>query len=280
MTASTSTRGTGKQIVLYAILVLVLLWTLVPILWMVLSSFKPGVAQLSPTPVFIFRPTMQHYNALFSGGNLGSYIVNSALAAGISTIIAVGLGCLAGYGLARSHFRGKQHVAFWIISTRMAPIAAIVLPLFILFRYTYLLDSIPGLIVAYLTFNLPFAIWIMNAFFTDLPPSLEEAAMVDGATRFQAFYRVALPLVTPGIVTTAILCLVFSWNDYAFAATFAGPNSQTLPIAAAQLNTQTGLSWGQLSAIGTIVVLPMMVVGLAVRRYLVRGLTLGAVTGE
>ena len=130
-------------------------------------------------------------------------------------------------------------MAFWIISTRMAPIAAIVLPLFILFRYTYLLDSIPGLIVAYLTFNLPFAIWIMNA-----------------------------------------LCLVFSWNDYAFAATFAGPNSQTLPIAAAQLNTQTGLSWGQLSAIGTIVVLPMMIVGLAVRRYLVKGLTLGAVTGE
>ena len=130
-------------------------------------------------------------------------------------------------------------MAFWIISTRMAPIAAIVLPLFILFRYTYLLDSIPGLIVAYLTFNLPFAIWIMNA-----------------------------------------LCLVFSWNDYAFAATFAGPNSQTLPIAAAQLNTQTGLNWGQLSAIGTIVVLPMMIVGLAVRRYLVKGLTLGAVTGE
>jgi multiple sugar transport system permease protein len=247
---------------------------------MVLSSFKPGVAQLSPTPVFFFRPTMQHYSDLFTGGNLGAYIINSALAAGISTIIAVSLGCLAGYGLARSHFRGKQHVAFWIISTRMAPIAAIVLPLFILFRYTYLLDSIPGLIVAYLTFNLPFAIWIMNAFFTDLPPSLEEAAMVDGASRFQAFYRVALPLVTPGIVTTAILCLVFSWNDYAFAATFAGPNSQTLPIAAAQLNTQTGLSWGQLSAIGTIVVLPMMIVGLAVRRYLVKGLTLGAVTGE
>jgi multiple sugar transport system permease protein len=116
-------------------------------------------------------------------------------------------------------------VAFWIISTRMAPIAAIVLPLFILFRYVNLLDTIPGLIVAYLTFNLPFAIWIMNAFFLDLPPSLEEAAMVDGATRFQAFYRVALPLVTPGIVTTAILCLVFSWNDYAFAATFAGPDS-------------------------------------------------------
>ena len=269
-----------RQIAIYAVLAVVLVWTLVPILWMVLSSFKTGTALLSPTPTFFFTPSLEHYAALLTSGGLGGYFLNSALAAGISTVIAVVLGSMAGYGLARSHFRGKQHVAFWIISTRMAPIAAVVLPLFILFRYVNLLDSIPGLVVAYLTFNLPFAIWIMNAFFADLPPSLEEAAMVDGASRFQAFYRVALPLVTPGIVTTAILCLVFSWNDYAFAATFAGPDSQTLPIAAAQLNTQTGLNWGQLTAIGTVVVLPMMVVGLAVRRYLVRGLTLGAVTGE
>jgi multiple sugar transport system permease protein len=280
MTTTSSSRGLGKQVVLYAILLLVLLWTLVPIIWMVLSSFKSGTDLLSSTPKIFFEPSLEHYATLFTTSNLQGYIWNSVLAAGISTIIAITLGCLAGYGLARSHFRGKRHVAFWIISTRMAPIAAVVLPLFILFRYANLLDSIPGLIVAYLTFNLPFAIWIMNAFFADLPPSLEEAAMVDGASRFQAFYRVALPLVTPGIVTTAILCLVFSWNDYAFAATFAGPDSQTLPIAAAQLNTQTGLNWGQLTAIGTIVVLPMMVVGLAVRRYLVRGLTLGAVTWE
>ena len=112
MTTSSSSRGIGKQAVLYAVLVLVLLWTLVPILWMLLSSFKPGVAQLSPTPVFIFKPTLQHYVALFTGGNLGSYFLNSVLAAGISTVIAVALGCLAGYGLARSHFRGKRHVAF------------------------------------------------------------------------------------------------------------------------------------------------------------------------
>lgn len=121
MTTSSSGRGTGTQVILYAILFLVLLWTLVPILWMVLSSFKPGVAQLSSTPVFFFRPTMQHYISLFTGGNLGAYFLNSVLAAGFSTVIAVSLGCLAGYGLARSHFRGKRHVAFWIISTRMAP---------------------------------------------------------------------------------------------------------------------------------------------------------------
>ncbi len=274
-------KGLGKNVVLYALLLLALLWTVVPLLWMVLSSFKKPDDLVSQTPQLFFAPTFQNYVGLFTGGNaLGGYITNSILAAGISTVIAVTLGCLAGYGLSRSHFRGKDHVSFWIISTRMAPIAAVILPLYAVFRSLDLLNSTTGLIVAYLTFNLPFAIWIMNAFFADLPPALEEAALVDGATKFGAFWRIALPLTAPGIVTTAILCLVFSWNDYAFAQSFSGPGSQTLPIAASQLITQTGINWGQLMAIGTIVVLPMVVVGLAVRRYLVKGLTLGAVTGE
>ena len=120
----------------------------------------------------------------------------------------------------------------------------------------------------------------MNAFFEDLPPGIEEAARVDGATKFQTLWSIALPMTAPGIVTTAILCLVFSWNDYAFAVTFSGPDSQTLPIAASQLVTQTSIDWGQLTAIGTIVVAPMILVGLIVRKWLVTGLTLGAVTGE
>ena len=133
-----------RQIAIYAVLAVVLVWTLVPILWMVLSSFKTGTALLSPTPTFFFTPSLEHYAALLTSGGLGGYFLNSVLAAGISTVIAVVLGSMAGYGLARSHFRGKQHVAFWIISTRMAPIAAVVLPLFILFRYVNLLDSIPS----------------------------------------------------------------------------------------------------------------------------------------
>jgi multiple sugar transport system permease protein len=273
--------GVGSRIGLPVVLGVILLWSAVPLVWMVLSSFKPTDELTTTTPTLLFAPTLEHYDALFSGGNnIGPYIRNSLLAAGISTVIAVTLGCLAGYGLARTRFRGKDHVAFWIISQRMAPIAAVVLPLFVIFRFTGLLGSTWGLIVAYLTFNLPFAIWIMNAFFAELSPSLEEAAMIDGATRWSAFRDVALPLVLPGIATTAILCLVFSWNDYAFAVTFSGPDSQTLPIAASQLVTQTSIDWGQLTAIGTIVVAPMILVGLIVRKWLVTGLTLGAVTGE
>ncbi len=271
----------GRWIVLYGLLLIVLLWTLVPVFWMVLSSFKSLADVLSTTPVITFEPTLANYVGLDAGGNsLLLYFRNSMLAAGISTIIATTLGCFAGYGLARASFRGKRHLAFWIISTRMAPIAAVILPLYVGFTFLHLINTIWGLVIAYLTFNLPFAIWIMHAFFADLPKGMEEAAMVDGATRFQTFWRVALPLTAPGIVTTAILCLVFSWNDYAFAATFSGPSSQTLPVAASALITQTGVDWGQLTAIGTVVALPMIIVGLAVRRYLVRGLTLGAVTGE
>jgi multiple sugar transport system permease protein len=274
-------RLLGGRILLYGLLLVVLLWTLLPVSWMVLSSFKTLPDVLSPTPLVMFKPTLANYVSLVSGGNnLLSYFRSSILAAGISTIIATTLGCFAGYGLARIDFKGKRHLAFWIISTRMAPIAAVILPLFVGFTFLHLINTIWGLIIAYLSFNLPFAIWIMNAFFADLPKGMEEAAMVDGATRFQTFWRVALPLTAPGIVTTAILCLVFSWNDYAFAVTFTGPGSQTLPVAASQLITQTGVDWGQLTAIGTVVALPMVVVGLAVRRYLVRGLTLGAVTGE
>ena len=274
-------RALGVRVFLYGLLLIVLLWTLVPVIWMLLSSFKTLPDVLSTTPLIAFQPTLENYIGLVSGGNsLTTYFRSSILAAGISTIIATTLGCFAGYGLARVNMRGKHHLAFWIISTRMAPIAAVILPLYVGFTFLHLINSIWGLIIAYLSFNLPFAIWIMNAFFSDLPKGMEEAAMVDGATRFQTFWRVALPLTAPGIVTTAILCLVFSWNDYAFAVTFTGPGSQTLPVAASQLITQTGVNWGQLTAIGTVVALPMVVVGLAVRRYLVKGLTLGAVTGE
>lgn len=255
-----------------------LLWTLVPIVWMVLSSFKPNSVITANTPRVFFTPTLEHYASLFSGGNsLWPYLMNSLLIAGASTLIAVVLGCMAGFGLSRIRIKGKQHLAFWIISTRMAPIAAVIVPLYLLFRYLYLLDTHVGLIVAYLSFNLPFAIWLMTAFFDDLPPDLEEAAMIDGATKFQAFRYVVLPLMTPGLVTTAILCFIFAWNDYAFAQTFSGPSTQTIPIAAAQLLTQTGIDWGKLLAIGTIVVCPMAIAGLLVKRWLVQGLTMGAV---
>lgn len=274
-------RAVASRLLLALGMAAALLWTIVPVAWMLMGSFKNPTDVTSPTPQVFFEPTLRNYQNLFTGGNnLLPYIWHSAVAALGAAVLATALGTLAGYGLARTQTRGKDSLSFWFISTRMAPIAAVTLPLFLMFRVVGLLDSLPGLILAYMTFNLPFAIWIMSAFFDALPAALEEAAFVDGCTRWQTFWKISLPLSKAGAVTTFVLCLVFAWNDYAFATVLSGPGSQTLPIAATQLVTQTGVDWGQLTAIGTVVALPMVLVGLAVRRWLVTGLTLGAVTGE
>jgi len=231
--------------------------------------------------VLFFTPTLENYRNLFFGGNrAGSFLVNSLLVSIISTFIALALGSLAGYGMAHWRSRHKKDVSFWILSTRMAPIAAVIVPLFIMFRIAGLVNTIPGLILACLTFNLPFAIWLLNAFFHQVPRSIEEAALVDGCSKMRAFWNVALPITRPGLITTAVLCMVFAWNDYAFASSLGGPQTSTLPMAAGALVTQSGIDWGILCALGIVIALPMLIAGLAVRRHLVTGLSLGAVTGE
>jgi multiple sugar transport system permease protein len=217
---------------------------------------------------------------MFTEGGFGNYLMNSVIAAGGSTLISLALGSLGGFALARVTWKRKADLSFWIISTRMAPIAAVIVPLYLTFRQLDLLDSLNGLIVAYCTFNLPFAIWIMQAFFRDLPRELEESAKVDGCSTFGSFWRVALPLSAPGVVATGVLCLVFAWNDFAFATTFTGADTQTIPVAASQLVTQQGIIWGQLMATGTIILTPMVICGVAIRRWLVRGLTMGAMSGQ
>src|SRR6266403_1787252 len=206
-----------KQPLLLLFILAFAAWTLFPIFWMVVSSFKPNNALFAFPPKLVFAPTGEHYAGLFTGTNtFATYIKNSVIASVSSTVISIVLGTAAGYGLARSHFKGKEDLSFWIISTRMAPIAAVILPLYLFYSNLHLLNTLLGLIIAYLTFSLPFAIWLMNAFFVDLPIALEEASKVDGATKWQTFVHIVLPLSTPGIVTTAILCFIFAWNDYAF----------------------------------------------------------------
>jgi multiple sugar transport system permease protein len=261
--------------------ILIGLWSAIPIAWMLITSLKPQEAIRTSDVVLTFAPTLENYRNLFFGGNrVGSFLVNSLLVLIISTFIALALGSLAGYGMAHWRSRHKKDVSFWILSTRMAPIAAVIVPLFVMFRLAGLVNTIPGLILACLTFNLPFAIWLMNAFFHQVPKSIEEAALVDGCSKMRGFWNVALPITRPGLITTAVLCMVFAWNDYAFASSLGGPQTSTLPMAAGALVTQSGIDWGLLCALGIVIALPMLIAGLAVRRHLVTGLSLGAVTGE
>lgn len=262
-----------------------LVWTVLPLFIMFVSSLKDLLAAFALPPVgdwsgitvfFDFEPTFKHYISLFADNNFGTYLVNSIAASLGSAVISVVLGSMAAYALSRSEFRGKKDLFFWIISTRMAPVVAVMVPLYAIFRGLGLVGSLPGLILAYTTFNLPFAIWILKGFFDNVPYAIEEAAMCDGCTRFQAF-RAILPLVAPGVGAFLVLCVLFAWNDFLFASIIGSGGAKTLPPATRELVQPQNIQWGKIMAAGVVTTLPMMALGLLIRRYLVAGLTMGAV---
>jgi multiple sugar transport system permease protein len=262
-----------------------LIWTLLPIFVMFVSSFKdlleafkiPAVGDWLGAAVFFdFTPTFTHYENLFVNLDFTTYMLNSLVAACGSAIISVVLGSMAAYSLSRIDFKGKSDLFFWIISTRMAPVVAVMVPLYAIFRSLDLVGTLPGLILAYTTFNLPFAIWILKGFFDNVPYAVEEAQMVDGATRFQAFMSI-LPLVAPGIGAFLVLCILFAWNDFLFAAIIGSGGAKTLPVATRELVQPQNIQWGSIMAAGVVTTVPMMLLGLVIRKHLVTGLTMGAV---
>ena len=262
-----------------------LVWTVLPLIVMFVSSFKdlleafklPAVGDwLGATVFFDFTPTFKHYHNLFAELNFTTYLLNSILASLGSALISVVLGSMCAYSLSRIDFRGKKDLFFWIISTRMAPVVAVMVPLYAIFRSAGLVGTLPGLILAYTTFNLPFAIWILKGFFDNVPYAIEEAQMCDGATRLQAF-RSILPLVAPGIGAFLVLCVLFAWNDFLFASIIGSGGAKTLPVATRELVQPQNIQWGSIMAAGVVTTLPMMFLGLLIRRYLVAGLTMGAV---
>jgi multiple sugar transport system permease protein len=260
-------------------------WTVLPIFIMFMSSFKdlleafqlPAVGDWAGVTVFFqFNPTFRHYENLFVDLDFSTYLANSLMASLGSALVSVVLGSMAAYSLSRIDFKGKKDLFFWIISTRMAPVVAVMVPLYAIFRAVDLIGTLPGLILAYTTFNLPFAIWILKGFFDNVPYAIEEAVMVDGGTRWQAF-RMIVPLVAPGVGAFLVLCVLFAWNDYLFASIIGSGGAKTLPPATLSLVQPQNIQWGSIMAAGVVTTIPMMLLGLVIRRYLVTGLTMGAV---
>lgn len=272
-----SLKRLSTKIGLAIILALFIFWWLFPVYWMISSALKVDVSMFTLPPTWFFKPDLSNFRNLFVTKGFPSYVVNSLIAALSSTAIAVFLGSLAGYGLARGKIRRKNDLAFWMITTRMAPIVGVMLPLYILFGKFRLVGTLQALILAYTTFNLPFAVWLMRGFFLEIPRDVEEAALVDGCTKLQSFFRIALPLAKPGLVAMGALCFMFAWNDYAFAVVFTSGKTQTLPVACQRLMTEYGIVWGQVMTTGIILVMPVFFLGVFIRKYLVRGLTMGAI---
>lgn len=273
---------TGR-IAKYLFLGLALLATLLPIYWMLTISLKSEVDHFAfPPPWLFFSPTIEHYYDAFVTRSFGQYLITSAIVAIASTASALIIGTFAAYALARFRlpYNLDQKLSLWILSTRMFPAIVTAVPLFLMMRDLRLLNTRLALVVVYTAFNLPFVVWMMRGFFAELPRELEEAAMVDGDSRMGALWRVVLPLVAPGLAATAVFCLIVSWNEFLFALVLTQTDeAMTLPVGIAGRVTQYEIKWGVMSAAGTVAIVPILVFALAVQKYLVRGLSLGAVKG-
>jgi multiple sugar transport system permease protein len=267
----------------YALAFIAVGLALAPVYWMMTISLKTEIDQFSVPPKWIlFEPTLAHYRDAFAARSFGQYLLTSLIVSALSTICAMLLGTLAAYALAQFRLPGRldKHFALWILSTRMFPPIVTVVPLFLLMRDVRLLDTRLSLVIVYTAFNLPFVVWMMRGFFKEVPRELEEAARVDGDSRMGALRRVLLPLVAPGLAATATFCLIISWNEFLFALVLTQTDAaMTLPVGIAGRVTQYEIKWGVMSAAATVAMMPILVFALAVQRYLVRGLSLGAVKG-
>ena len=276
---SRQARRSMKSILVYLGLLVAVILSLFPFFWLFLTSIKPKALTFAIPPAWIFPPTLESYEEVFLYGPFPKYFLNSLLVALGTTLLAVLVGSLAAYAFARFEFRGSQSLQIAVLVPQLIPPITIIIPLFVLFRRVDMIDKIPALIFSYLSFTIPLSIWMMVGFFRDVPRELEEAALIDGASRWQALWKVVFPLVVPGLAATAILCFIYSWNEFLYAVILTGRNAKTVPVAITGFITNRDILWGRIAASGTMVLFPVLIFALSVQRYLVRGLAKGAIKG-
>jgi multiple sugar transport system permease protein len=266
-----------KTFAKYLALILVMAFFMTPILWTTITAIKPTELISANPIVWLFRPTLDHFRVIFFEDNIAAPLLNSTIIATFSTIGVLVTAAPASYALSRFRVPFGSQLASYFLSARMAPPVTVVLPLFLIFRNLNLIDTHEALVAAYLTVNMPFAIWMIKGFFDEIPTELDEAALLDGCSRFHAFVRIVLPLAAPGLAATAIISFIFSWNEFLFAILLTNFHARTLPVAASALMTDRMVLWGELCATALIIYLPVMLFAVLVRNYLIKGLTFGAV---
>ncbi len=262
------------------VVALLVLAGLVP-LWRALAgSLAPEAALLPGGALLPPHPVLDNYRALFDARDFWVPIRNSLIVAGATTVLAVSLGALCAYALARLRFRGRGVLVAAILAASMFPQIAIVSPLYLMLRALGLIDTYPGLVLPYLTFAMPLTIWLLVGFFRELPRELEEAGMVDGASRLRVLREIVLPLALPGLATTAILTFLYAWNEFLFALSFTlGPERYTVPVAIALFRGQYQVPWGEILAGALVATVPVALLVLVFQRRIVAGLTSGGVKG-
>ncbi len=269
-------RGKFKPAVLNLLTLLLILLLVLPFIWLIITSFKFPADIWSKPPVWAFEPTLDNYKNIIFEKNLPLYLINSVVVAVCTTLLAIIFGFPAAYSMARFKTGGRT-LFFDYLTFFMFPPIIIAIPFFIFMKSAGLIDSKIAVILAHATFSIPFVVLMMRGIFLDAPIDVEEAALIDGCTKFSAFFRVVLPLAKPGIVASAVLVFIFSWNELLFALILTYSRSPTIPILASLTIEAHNIRWGQMTAIGSITVIPVVVITFFIRKYILIGFTLGAV---
>jgi len=269
--------GRAHEILWLVLVGLVVLIWLGPVLWISNISLKTRAEIAVPVPSFIFRPTLENYAAILENPNLVRYAANSLIIASVTTVITIVLASLAAYGLARFTFRGREGLLTWILSLRMMPVIAVVVPFYIMYQRLGLLDTYAGIILAYLPVTLPFAIWLLYSFIRDVPVVLDEAAMLDGCGPWRTFLEIVLPVSLPSVAVTAIFTFIVCWNEFLLALILTANRAKTFAVGMSEFVLSYEVLWGQISAAAMMMLLPLLVIVYLVQRHIVKGMTLGAV---
>lgn len=290
VTMRTAKRGfSKKRLWIWVGLISYSIFALFPLVWVAMMSLKSHVDIISPTPKFIFAPSLENYKAILFHAQDGQYATTRAnflyyfKSSCIITISAVTLSLLVGvpaaYALARFRFRFKEDIAFTFLSFRFAPEIAVIIPIYVLYRNLHLYNTYPGLILVYQLITLPLVIWITRGYFEDISEEIEQAAKLDGYAWWGVFTKIALPLVKPGVASTAVLAFIFAWNNFVFGLILGAKETYPSTVGTLGFISYESVLWGQMAAATVITVLPPLVLAMFIQRYLVRGLTMGAVRG-
>ncbi len=258
------------------ILIFASLSILLPILWVIRTSLANRLIAYKIPPVWFFKPTLDNYLTIFDKYPFQDYFMNSLIISASASIVALIIGSLAAYSIAR--FRtGDPWLRLSMLSTQMLPPIALVIPIFLIMNVIKLWDTLPGLILAYLSFNLPYTVWILISFFQSIPVEIEEAAMIEGCSRTQALWKVIVPVALPGLLSAGVFNFILNWNEFLFALILTGRNTRTLPVAIASLWTQQGVNIGAVSAATVVTILPVIFLTYVIQKSLVRNLTFGSI---
>ncbi len=259
-----------------AVWIFIAVFIFLPIVWLALTAFK--IPRDAYTTKVIFEPTLKNFITIFSPPrSFGPMVINSFIISLFTATIDVAIGVLAAYAFSRYKFFGQHLLIVWVLSSQFVPPVVIALPFFALYRNLALLDTRVGLIILNLSFTLPFAIWMLKGFIDALPIEIEEAGIIDGCNHFQLLRHVSIPLIMPGIITSFAFCFIQSWNEFMFALIMTRREAVTLTVGLMSLDSERGIMWEQMAAAGLIVIIPIFVLSLTIRKYFVEGITMGAV---